>query len=589
LAAACRNASAPPSAASVVPAAPTYSRDVAPIITKHCVTCHRPQQGAPFVLLTYEDARRRSADIAAVTKARQMPPWLPDTSAPAFEGERRLSDTEIETLQRWSETGAVAGDATAVIQDPGTAWQLGRPDVILQPPAPFMLGAGRDDVFRNLVVRTSFEGDRFVRAVEFQPGDAPVHHAVLHLDQTPASRRRDGEDGQPGFGGMGAAGAEDPEGHFVGWAPGRGPIVSATGRPWRLRRGVDLVVELHLIPGAQPAPIKPAIALYFADAPADAPPMMLKLGDPPIDIPPGATDYAITDEYVVPVDAKVLSLYPHAHYLGKEMRVEARLPGGGTKTLLHIPRWSFHWQQDYRCVAPVQLPRGTTIAMRFTYDNSEANTENPHHPPLRVTSGLRSTDEMGNLLVQLLPANDSERDLLAREIARFQVLRQLAAAERAAMAAPADARVLNELGALLLIVGRTADAVARFQAAAAAAPKDARILYNLGKAESAAGSAQAAEAALRRAIASDPSLAEAHNELGALLFARGRLTDAIAALGRAVKLAPDSSAFRSDYGGALAQSGRRTEAIAELTRALALDPGNAAARENLTRLQRGRD
>src|SRR5204862_417712 len=81
---------------------------------------------------------------------------------------------------------------------------------------------------------------------------APVHHAVVHLDRTASSRLRDGSDGRPGFDGMGAPGAQEPDGHFIGWAPGRGPIMSADGMPWRLMRGTDLVLELHLIPGAAP-------------------------------------------------------------------------------------------------------------------------------------------------------------------------------------------------------------------------------------------------------------------------------------------------------------------------------------------------
>jgi len=55
--------------------APTYHRDVVKILQKNCQDCHRPNQVAPFSLLTYEQARKRASDVAHVTSERIMPPW----------------------------------------------------------------------------------------------------------------------------------------------------------------------------------------------------------------------------------------------------------------------------------------------------------------------------------------------------------------------------------------------------------------------------------------------------------------------------------------------------------------------------------
>ena len=348
---------------------------------------------------------------------------------------------------------------------------------------------------------------------------------------------------------------------------------------------------------------------------------MMKMGDVAIDIPPGRSDYAIADRYVLPVDVKVLSLYPHAHYLGREMEVRATPPGGTARTLLHIKRWSFHWQQDYRYVSPVTLPRGTTIDMRFTYDNSDGNADNPHHPPVRVTSGPRSTDEMGNLLLQIVPASAEDRrrlldDLAARDRTRNVAIAEarvqsaasaenltflgssyvdagrvadgIAALERALALDSGSARALNELGGALLKAGRTQDAVRHFKRAAGVSPDDPYLQFNLGKALAAAGSGSDAVRAFQRALALNPDFADAHDELGVLLFAAGRLDEAIAHLRKAVDLAPESAVAHSDLGGALAQAGRRDEALQHIRRALALDPGNTAAQENLARLTRGR-
>jgi len=244
---------------------------------------------------------------------------------------------------------------------------------------------------------------------------------------------------------------------------------------------------------------------------------------------------------------------------------------------LHIKRWSFHWQQDYRYVSPVALPRGTTIDMRFTYDNSDANEENPHHPPVRVTSGPRSTDEMGNLLLQVLPASATDRSLLMQSLL-----------EHAVEVNPRSARAHNELGGALLQAGKSGDAVRHFSEATHLSPDDPYLHFNLGKAFAAAGSGADAARAFQRALTLNPGFADAHDELGVLLFAAGRLTEAIAHLRKAVDLAPGSAVAHSDLGGALAQAGRRDEALLHIRRALAIDPGNTAAQENLARLTRGR-
>jgi len=609
--------------AANIPMVPTYSKDVAPILSANCATCHQPGQGAPFNLLSYADAQPRARAIADMTSRKIMPPWLADPIEPAFEGERRLSAQQIGVLQRWAETGATAGDAPAPASPttPEPAWALGTPDLILRPARAYSVAPGDLDIFRNLVIRTALPADRFVRAVEFRPGDAPIHHAVVHLDRTGASRAKDGADGQPGFDGM-AMGTQDPDGHFIGWAPGRGAIVAAEGRPWRLAKGTDLVVELHLMPQSQPASVQPTIGLYFSDGSSSAAPFMLKMGSNAIDIPAGATDYVVEDTYQLPVDVSVLSVYPHAHYLGKDMLVQAVLPGGQTRTLLHIPRWSFHWQQDYRYTKPLDLPRGTTIRMRFTYDNSDANEENPSHPPVRVVAGQRSTDEMGNLLLQLATASPAERTTLQRDVAIRDAQASVAAAELLTRSTPATAETLtslgaayvdagrvddgiaalnralrldgnswkahNELGGAFFKAGRGMEAVAEFRKASRLRPTEASVQFNLGKALAATGVGNEAFTALSQAVRLNPEFAEAHDELGVLLFARGRVAEAIVHLRRAVALSPDSSIAHSDLGGALAQAGQRDEALVHINLALTLDPGNSAARENLARLRGGR-
>jgi Flp pilus assembly protein TadD len=600
---------------------PTFTSDIAPILAAHCVVCHRPGHAAPFSLMSYADVQARVPAIRAAVESRRMPPWLPEHGNPSFAGERRLTDEQVETVRSWADAGAPEGDASALrLPAPSTEWELGRPDLVVSPPRPYVLEPVGHDIYRNVILSPAIAQRRFVRAVEFNPGDAPIHHAVIRVDRLHLSRARDGADGQPGFEGMAAYEVEDPDGHFLGWAPGRGPIVAPRGLPWVLDPGSDLVVELHLMPGASAASVKPTVALYFTDTVPAQSPVMIVMGSKAIDIPAGAAEYAVDDEYRLPVDAEVLSVYPHAHYLGREMEVRAIAPDGAVRQLLHIKRWSFNWQQDYRLVSPMSLPRGSTIRMRYTYDNSAANRANPHQPPRRVTWGPQSHDEMGNLGIQLLTRTADDAVLLTRSFAEHAALIDLRGAETLVKADPGNASHAallgtsqirlgrfadavapleqalrldptsaaneNHLAGALLALGRPADALVHFRKAVALSPRDPHLRYNLGKTLADTGRGADAFQEFSRAIAIDPGMAEAHQQLGVLLFAAGQGAAAIEHLERASVLAPMSASIHADLGGALAQEGRLQEAHAHLKRALDLNPADATARENLMRLER---
>ena len=120
-------------------AAPTFNKDIAPILYENCATCHRPGEVAPFSLLTYQDAAKRASLIATVTKKRYMPPWKPEPGYGNFDHVRRLTDDQIAQIQEWAATGAPEGDAAdkpAVPTFP-TGWQAGEPDQVLKISAPY--------------------------------------------------------------------------------------------------------------------------------------------------------------------------------------------------------------------------------------------------------------------------------------------------------------------------------------------------------------------------------------------------------------------------------------------------------------------
>jgi Flp pilus assembly protein TadD len=607
--------------ASTSSPAVTFNKDVAPIVFANCAPCHRPGEVVPFSLLSYADAAAHAEEMADETLQHRMPPWLPDEGDYPILGTRRLTVAQIDTIQRWVKGGKVEGnpaDRPASPVFPG-GWQLGTPDVVLSPAKPYTLRPGGDDIYRNLVIHTTLPKAVFVRALEFRTNGAPIHHAVIRVDTSGATRRQDGQDGQPGVAGMAWQGGQDPEGHFIGWAPGRGPVRSPDGMPWRLERGADLVVEVHLLPGTTPVAVQPTVGLFLTEVPPIATPLTLRMSSRLIDIPAGATDYVVTDTFKLPAAVDLMSVYPHAHYLGKDMLATAALPDGTVKTVLHIKQWSFHWQQDYRYVTPIPLPAGTTMTMRYTYDNSTANPENPRRPPVRVKLGPQSTDEMAELGLQVLPKSLADAAQLVQAMVEHDTLANVTWAEAQVRDQPNDAAHQTALGAAYEAVGRWADAVgplqtavrlddrlakahedlgvaqltmgradaglAELRRAADLDPRDETIQFDLGNALNGASQVEAAAQAYSRSIALNPEFAEPQENLGALLFRQGHAKEAVPHFARAVELRPNSAVLHTNLASALAITGQLTEAMQHVRRALDLNPTYAPALADLHRLQ----
>ncbi len=392
----------------------TYAEHIAPALYEECVGCHRPGGSAPFSLVTYDNASERAEGIARATAAKVMPPWLPESDG-EFVGERRLTDDEIALFQRWVEDGAPRGDLTAAPTPPPppTGWQLGEPDLVVDFPAHTLQEEGRD-VFRNIVVGVPIDRPRYVSAVELRPGDPRVvHHALMGVDTTDSSQVLDVRDDAPGFDGMEPrSNVTNPDGHLLGWTPGNGARPPLENMAWRLEPGTDLVLQLHLRPTGKEERVESQVAFYFTETPPEERPVLIVLESPMIDIPPGEPDYRVTNSYELPVGVDLLSIYPHAHYLGKDLRGYATLPDGSVRQLIRIPNWDFNWQDEYRFAEPVRMPAGTVLTLDFTFDNSADNPHNPSDPPHRVVYGLNSTDEMAQLILQLLPHDASDRATL---------------------------------------------------------------------------------------------------------------------------------------------------------------------------------
>lgn len=514
-----------------------------------------------------------------------MPPWPPARGFGSFLDERRLTPDEINRIAQWVADGSVEGAASDLAAPPrwNDSWQLGTPDLVVALDRPYTLQAEGSDVFRNFVIPIPLDRARYVRGLEFRSSaENVIHHATILLDRSGASRTLDEEDDEPGFqGDVFSESTHNPSAHAVGWTPGKSPRLEPPDMAWELPGGSDLIVQLHMIPSGKPETIQPRIGLVFATVPPKRVSIDFKLGTKSIDIPAGDRAYVVTDQYTTPVDLDVLSVYPHAHYLAHDIQAFATLPDGSVRWLVWIKDWNFRWQDEYRFTAPVFLPRGSRIVMRYTYDNSDANIHNPAHPPKRVRFGPASTDEMGDLWLRLLPRSPADATALARDYIRRELLKHVAFAERMVGEHPREAKWRGLLGARYVQADRVDEGIRELEAAVRFEPSHPEANNNLGAALLRRGRPAAAVPFLRTAVRLMPDNAEAHLNLANALQGSGDLDGAIDQFRRSVALNPNVAEAFNNLGAALAARGRIADAIAEFERALQIQPQYPDAKRNL--------
>ena len=429
----------------------TFSEHVAPIVFANCAGCHRSGEAAPFPLLSYRDARPLAKAMAAAAASRAMPPWKPGATDYAFHDARGLTGAQIEILQRWADGGAPEGDPSKLPRLPSftDGWQLGPPDLVVTMAEAYDVPARGPDVYRNFVLPLNLDRDVWVRAIDFRPSArAVVHHSLFFLDATGSAREQDAADAAPGFpGGMGGVrlaggrgrglaglgrgrgGAGDDltsriTGTLGGWALGGRALELPEGLAFPVAKGSDLILSTHFHPSGSAQAEKSTVGFYFARQPPTQAFTAIQL--PPLfavfeglDIAPGQERYTIKDSFTLPIDVRAFSVGAHAHYLGKEMKLTAAFPDGTSRTLLWIKDWDFSWQERYRFAEFVALPKGTRLDVEISYDNSASNRRNPSRPPVRVTWGEESTDEMGAVGLQVVAARPEELPELQRAYAAF--------------------------------------------------------------------------------------------------------------------------------------------------------------------------
>ena len=413
-------------AATVAAAAtPTFNKDVAPILYQNCATCHRPGEVAPFSLLTYQDAAKRAGLLATITAQRVMPPWKAEPGYGSFANERRLSDQQIALIGEWAKAGAPEGNPKDKSTPPvfPAGWEAGQPDKVLTMGKKFAVAADGPDEYRCFVMPLDTDQDVYLSGMEFRPGNRRVvHHALVYLDTTATARKLAAgspDNGYDCFGGP----KFPPSGLMGGWAPGATPQPASPDLSQLIRKGTDVVVQIHYHPSGKPEEDQSTLGLKFSGPPTKGRAGII-LSNRRIDIPAGDAHYVVKTAVSLPRDVDLFSITPHAHYLGKDMKATAVLPDGTTKPLIWIKDWDFNWQGQYRYKEPIHLPQGTRIELEYTYDNSDKNPHNPSHPPVQVTWGEETRNEMAVLFLGVvLPSPDDvpgfRRAMRAEYIASF--------------------------------------------------------------------------------------------------------------------------------------------------------------------------
>ena len=586
--------SAPASAGAPQPAsaAPglTFTKDIAPLVFEHCASCHRPGGSAPFSLLTYLDVRARAREISLAVARRSMPPWKPEPGYGDFEGTRRLSDDQVARIVRWAQEGSLEG-SPADLHPPrwSDEWRLGKPDLIVRIGAPYKLPPGGPDRMRNFVVPIPLTAGRYVKAWEFRT-TAPqvVHHATMVLDPSRASRRLDEESPEPGYEGLIPLSAQNPDGYFLGWTPGQSPSVSPDDMAWRIDAGSDLVLMLHMTPSGQWESVDASLALYFHDRAPSRVPAMVRLNRQDQDIPAGESQYIARDTFTLPVDVDAYSIQPHAHNLARHVRAFATRPDGSTQALLYISDWDFHWQDAYRYRQPVFLPAGTQLNMEVVYDNSPGNRANPSFPPRRVTYGQRTTDEMGDVWIQVVPRSRSDLSTLVTSLRRKLLPQNIQGYRMMLQSDPENVGLHDDLALLSVEAGDLASALSEFSESLRLRPEVPAAHYNVGNALLLLQRFDEAQTHFRAAIARNPDytlahqgLALVHYNVGVVRQRQKQFEAALAEYREALRIAPELAEAHFGSGAVQASLGHGALAVESFRRALTIRPEWPAAQLEL--------
>jgi hypothetical protein len=382
-------------------AAPTFYKNVLPILQDHCQSCHRAGEIAPMPLETYAQTRRWARQIEAAVEMRTMPPWFADERYGHFANDPSLSEKQIATISAWAEAGAPEGDAhdAPALRQWTAGWNIAQPDLVVKMPRAVKIPARGEVEYTYEIVPTHFTEDRWVQMAEMRPSSAEhVHHAVVYIRPPDSTWLKHALVGEP----FTASTLTDPEDRrqahettsdlLLVYAPGSSPDQWPDGMAKFVPAGSDLVFQMHYTTNGNADDDQSSVGLVFAKHPPKQRVITLQLNNHALVIPPGADNFRVEVQGTLPNDATLLSLFPHMHLRGKRFEYDIMHDDGSVETLLRV-NYHFHWQLSYRLAEPRVLRAGTRLRAIAWYDNSLNNPHNPD-PEKTVTWGDQTSDEM---------------------------------------------------------------------------------------------------------------------------------------------------------------------------------------------------
>jgi hypothetical protein len=395
-------------AADTPTGAPTFSKDVAPILNKNCVSCHRPGDIAPMSLMTYDQTRPWAKSIRERVTRGTMPPWHADAARGVFVNDRRLTDSEKAILVSWADAGAPGGNPKDLPPAPKftEGWEIGQPDVVLTMAKPYQVAASGTIAYQYFTIPTNFTEDKWVQAIEVRPGVRSVVHHILvfskppqnspdakmdeaivqALPKMPGIKRADGSIEASPFAGA-------PGTLIATTAPGTNAMTYAPGDAMKVPAGSVLILQVHYTANGKGETDLSSVGMVFAKGTPQREIHNSAFMNPLMKIGPGVADQAIDTAIEFKEDSHITALFPHTHLRGKGWEYRLIYPDGRSEVVLSVPRYDFNWQTYYVYAKPIAVPKGSRLEATAHYDNSVNNPSNPD-PKIDVRWGEQTWQEM---------------------------------------------------------------------------------------------------------------------------------------------------------------------------------------------------
>jgi hypothetical protein len=386
-------------------ATPTFARDVAPILFKNCVQCHRAGEIAPMSLVTYAEVRPWARAIRKAIADGVMPPWHADAPHGTFENERRLSASDKAIIARWVDAGALEGDPRDLPALPALVdgWRIGTPDAVFEMQEDYAVPASGTVEYEYFYIPTNFTETKWLQAIEVRPGNRAVVHHALAFYLAPAEGPRPAPVLKfipehvklpPRTPGKRPPQHRDLPGRVLTtYAPGTDPQVFRPGTALRLAPSGIIELQMHYTASGKAGTDRTKIGMIFAKEPPVHELRAAQFLNATLSIPPGAANHRIDTEVGFLQDVTLWGVFPHTHVRGKRWAYKIALPDGTVAPLLSIAKYDFNWQTYYMFKEPIRLPKGARILSSAWYDNSQRNPSNPN-PKVEVRWGDQTWEEM---------------------------------------------------------------------------------------------------------------------------------------------------------------------------------------------------